>query len=899
MKGDACHMKIQYKYLPMGSAVVAHPNQKEQNEGRRQIPLEKHHFYLDTGGSHSDQVFDHHDGSKGYLSTTQMVFDQFEEKIKKRIETEGWDEVTLVSHYDLHLDTAGSLYYITRKLERVPLDEKQWEEIVEVITDNNQGYSQIPINNSIPTYFKAIREVYLNESQARVDRSSYLPFSLEQDCLLQKVFRFFDDILALLKEEPIAIYMVCQRLKGQNYRLAQNQIRSAELHYKEDLRRSRQMAVKIPLQQKTNRKEHKLVDGVIFYNPTSFLFKEFARSDTYTPSLKNGYTLMIVHWGTEDEYQHVISVDPVSECSLEGLGALLENKERLVERAPEARKRKNRKDRICAEPDNHGDVMSHEPWTERYSCTIIFAPHSGSLLTDAEVNELVWEYGNPCKGVELESAKLTLFIPFLADSGIVPEGMISETGGRQGEGYNDDILPAVGAYFSQAKKAEVRSIDIPQKGIDEIKNALFSETHLEQCDAQSELETCQKACTCTGSTLHSFLATGDFTGRIDFYCGEEARDFTPSRISFTYTYTGETPLSLNGYMCFQFDLVRRFRLISQANRLGDICASIPEIKGFRTGELTAHDVCHWGEYVFSPRAMSLSHLHDFQKTILVQLINTWPQTFEMVSQRRALQRNETLTSGDGQKLMSFNEQGGGVVVITGKTKKSLEEKRIMRGYTTVDYFADHAMLVSLFSFTCFQRRVIAHFMKKVDGWLQRHSAGSFEEPDTSDELSGLTGVLLKKEHGVLSDQITYSKAGNDLFFRIRKRLYVDALKDRFESDVLKLNNYLLLRSSKDIAEKTNKLLREAELSEKKEKRIALFLEITILPYYLYHIGEFLFAFLRYAMHDKERLESVTHLCSFIFAVIITAPVVYLTVGRKRDRPKTKNMERINRVDAEN
>ena len=107
-------------------------------------------------------------------------------------------------------------------------------------------------------------------------------------------------------------------------------------------------------------------------------------------------------------------------------------------------------------------------------------------------------------------------------------------------------------------------------------------------------------------------------------------------------------------------------------------------------------------------------------------------------------------------------------MITDKMKKSSEEKRRMHGCTAEDYFTNHTMLVSVFSFTCFQRIVIAHFMKKVGEWLDIHRTSRIEEVNSSDELAELTNVLLKKEHSILSDQITYSKIGNDIFSRIRK-----------------------------------------------------------------------------------------------------------------------------------
>lgn len=71
--------------------------------------------------------------------------------------------------------------------------------------------------------------------------------------------------------------------------------------------------------------------------------------------------------------------------------------------------------------------------------------------------------------------------------------------------------------------------------------------------------------------------------------------------------------------------------------------------------------------------------------------------------------------------------------------------------------------------------------------------------------------------------------------RFIKTQHVDVLKDQLDRYIHKLNNWLVLKSNKNIAFQTNQLLKEQEESEKRFKWIELGLEITILPYYLYNM----------------------------------------------------------------
>ena len=115
--------------------------------------------------------------------------------------------------------------------------------------------------------------------------------------------------------------------------------------------------------------------------------------------------------------------------------------------------------------------------------------------------------------------------------------------------------------------------------------------------------------------------------------------------------------------------------------------------------------------------------------------------------------------------------------------------------------------------------------------------------------------------------------------------HVTVLKERLEGNLLKLNNWLVLRSTKNTSEKTNKLLKEAEVFEKKQKWIELILEIIILPYYLHKILEFSLEY-----YFKEKLIVVEN-GSFWGMIIGTSCLLLWTVSRLISRSGTENEEK--------
>ncbi len=184
-----------------------------------------------------------------------------------------------------------------------------------------------------------------------------------------------------------------------------------------------------------------LCDGIHITNPTSPFFVAMARGDHQRSRLGMGYSLIVISRDREvkelkrPRIQHTISTDPFSGLHLTGLGKMLEVQEQRKENLlgdplPELRKRLKKGE------GRHGyDVPS--PWYDgrAHQYTIVDSPVvrdgkedlCGSLLSEDEVLETLWRYGNPLNHLRVLEAEITLFAQ------VVPEEGLGEEWGRLDE----------------------------------------------------------------------------------------------------------------------------------------------------------------------------------------------------------------------------------------------------------------------------------------------------------------------------------------------------------------------------------------------------------------------------------------------------------------------------------
>jgi len=106
------------------------------------------------------------------------------------------------------------------------------------------------------------------------------------------------------------------------YERAMHKVENDYFHYLDDLGRAEKIVVDLPHSEGTGKKA---VDGLIIWNPSSFLLKEWARRDLGLSSLRRGFSLLITSFGSQ---RYILGVDPEMGVNLRGLGALLNQKEK-------------------------------------------------------------------------------------------------------------------------------------------------------------------------------------------------------------------------------------------------------------------------------------------------------------------------------------------------------------------------------------------------------------------------------------------------------------------------------------------------------------------------------------------------------------------------------------------
>lgn len=416
-------MNIVYGFVGQGTMVEP----EGQSGDPDRIKLNPGDVYLDVGNQLCERILDHHFGQGRFESATEACVAMYDAFIGRPLEGHQ-GTVTLKTHYGPDLDGAMAIFYARERLEgRVREDQSDlWARVVAMVSANDQGYNTGNIRESFPILFRTLIEAH--RAEYRDDPASFL--ALRAFPLIQQ---FLDQ-----DADPERLWQVLRR-KPEGRHLW-TLVERAEAEYQEDLRKGRIFQVYLPnaasgpmdLARASEGGDHSrdedlprpvpdrdtdawsLVDGIILNNPKSFLFKEFLRADKQRSRLGQGFTLSLVHRPVGGAQQHIISVDPVRGVTLEGLGGLLEAREKEAEREP-GRLRRNRlgkhEDRPPSSPGRHHYHVK-DPWYDGrgHAFTIIDNPGCGSVLSAEEVNEAFWAYANPGWKVRPQAVRAGFFL---------------------------------------------------------------------------------------------------------------------------------------------------------------------------------------------------------------------------------------------------------------------------------------------------------------------------------------------------------------------------------------------------------------------------------------------------------------------------------------------------------
>jgi len=151
-------------------------------------------------------------------------------------------------------------------------------------------------------------------------------------------------------------------------------IRRAEddyFNYLNDLERGQRLLLELPL---STGNGIKTVDGLVVRNPRSYLLKDWARRDKRNPSLKQGFSFLMINFGNR---RFILGVDPEKGINLRGLGDMLNQKE-------------THRRRELERPFAHRWYDGNCPF---FNFRIIDSPQDETSLSHQEIVETVFEFG--------------------------------------------------------------------------------------------------------------------------------------------------------------------------------------------------------------------------------------------------------------------------------------------------------------------------------------------------------------------------------------------------------------------------------------------------------------------------------------------------------------------------
>ncbi|MBZ0266247.1 hypothetical protein K8I28_16435 [bacterium] len=390
-------------------------------------PLPEREIWLDVGNRCGSGVLDHHGGDTTAWSASEIVLNNYDSLLLPVVKNA--HRIEFVVHQWPDMDAICSRW-LAEKIIRLRFCEREakaLKSLVQIISENDQGYLKV---GTLEDNWLIVCQTSLDTDFRVVDDKSRLEAGIE----------LLDQTLDLLLKS-IPLQEIAHNLMSPE---VYTRLLTAQRDYQEDLQRSVQFQIRLPVQQlkRYQRDIHQnpqsspsqedfrwtLTDALHLSDPTSSLFKELARGDKKNSQLGNGFGLLIVSRHEEETFKHTkrtrhtISTDPLSGLYLAGLGTELEQLEEMKENSLKLPLAEGR-ERVEPGTGRHGyDVPS--PWYDGrgHEHTIVDSPAvtienkqiCGSLLDDEEIFEAIWEYGNPSRFIRFQNAVLTLILPALS-----------------------------------------------------------------------------------------------------------------------------------------------------------------------------------------------------------------------------------------------------------------------------------------------------------------------------------------------------------------------------------------------------------------------------------------------------------------------------------------------------
>jgi len=317
---------------------------------------EKSKVYVDVGNAFCAGILDHHHPDAPDACTALLVLNNPELVTSQVID----GNLTIIPHQYPDLDAVTGAYFarMHARGEKVMTQHHDWADYVCKV---DQGFTTLTPAQPITPY-----SLFMMHMQGLDKGKDVHAINL---MMLEAGFDFLDAMCDWLKHGGDLKYP--QRFGELDVFADEKKAITDDLEkYQQDIQRAEAFTCTLPKKDGAGSQQ---VKGLWLSQPTSFLFKSWARGDGF------------VFLGMQvSEKRFILSVNPSSDVYLKGLGNLLEKAEQ-----------EKRKALGCEiQGENRPGYDSPDPWYDGRSplhhYTIIDSPREGTILNNSEVRNITF-----------------------------------------------------------------------------------------------------------------------------------------------------------------------------------------------------------------------------------------------------------------------------------------------------------------------------------------------------------------------------------------------------------------------------------------------------------------------------------------------------------------------------
>jgi hypothetical protein len=339
-------------------------------------------LFLDTGNNLCQGIIDHHQLS--YETCTAQLVIQKPELCTDWLA--GFPVVEIVLHLKPDIDCIASLYIVDAVLNAKPVIRENMEKLTRYTMEMDMGRTEPPdihrpsLYDLLTARLQLIRDEFsCEEGKTPDEQLSDERCSKMSERMAEEGLVIIAKFMELLEHGEIEEFRLNKESSLKHFPVERKYLDDDYQWYCSDLGDFNRVTIiqpRIPLHGLNTSEVKK---ALIYRNPSSSLFKLWARHDAFHAGTEEGFTVLLVIWNSVPggSKRYIMSTDPEGKYCLRFLGDVLNYHE--------AHKREVLGKR--QEGQNRPGYDLPDPWYDgrAHDYTIVDTPHDGTVLDEEEV----------------------------------------------------------------------------------------------------------------------------------------------------------------------------------------------------------------------------------------------------------------------------------------------------------------------------------------------------------------------------------------------------------------------------------------------------------------------------------------------------------------------------------